>query len=103
LFRLLGLAPPPELIGRDLRGAFRGGRLPAEPLSAESLYGRLNCRWSSLRAWTVDDWKLVDGRRAELFHLTDDPAETRDRAAQEGPRVERMRAALRSALARMAP
>ncbi|PYQ22157.1 MAG: hypothetical protein DMF81_13165 [Acidobacteria bacterium] len=103
LFRLLGLTPPPELNGRDLRPALHGARVPPEPLYAESLFGRLNCRWSSLRAWTVDDWKLVDGRRTELFHLTDDPTETRDRAAQEGPRVERMRADLRSAVARMAP
>ncbi len=103
LLRLLGRPAPGEMIGRDLREAFGGQRLPAEPLYAESLFGRLNCRWSSLRSWTADDWKLVDGSRAELFHLADDPAETRDRAAEEGPRVARMRAALHAALAKMAP
>ena len=103
LFRLLGLTPPPVLPGRDLRPAFRGERLPPEPLYGESLFGRLNCRWSSLRALTADDWKLVDGSRAELFNLAEDPGETSDRAAQEGPRVGRMRAALRTALAKMAP
>jgi arylsulfatase A-like enzyme/tetratricopeptide (TPR) repeat protein len=103
LLRLLGRQPPPEMIGRDLRAAFGAHRLPPEPLYAESLFGRLNCRWSSLRSWTVDDWKLVDGSRAELFHLPDDPAETRDRAVEERPRVARMRAALRAALAKMAP
>jgi len=103
LLRLLGLPPPPEMTGRDLRAAFGGQRLPPEPLYAESLFGRLNCRWSSLRSWTVDDWKLVDGSRAELFHLSEDPAETRDRAAEEGPRIVRMRAALHAALAKMAP
>jgi Tfp pilus assembly protein PilF len=51
----------------------------------------------------VDDWKLVDGSRPELFHLADDPAEMRDRTAEEGPRIARMRAALRAALAKMAP
>ncbi|HEY2945233.1 MAG TPA: sulfatase-like hydrolase/transferase, partial [Vicinamibacteria bacterium] len=103
LLRLLGRQPPPEMAGRDLRAAFGGQPLPAEALYAESLFGRLNCRWSSLRSWTADDWKLVDGSRAELFHLADDPSETRDRAAEEGPRVARMRAALRTALAKMAP
>jgi len=103
LLRLLGLTPPPAMTGRDLRTALRGERLPPEPLYAESLFGRLNCRWSSLRAWTADDWKLVDGSRAELFHLSEDPGETRDRAAEEGPRVERMRAALHAAVAKMAP
>ena len=103
LLRLLDLAPGPEMPGRDLRPALRGERLPPEPLYAESLFGRLNCRWSSLRAWTSEDWKLVQGSRTELFHLTEDPGETRNRAEEEGPRVERMRAALRSAVARMAP
>lgn len=103
LLRLLDLPPPPEMIGRDLRPAFRGDRLPPEPLYAESLFGRLNCRWSSLRAWTSDDWKLIDGSRTELFHLADDPDEAHDRTAEEGPRVERMRTALRAAVARMAP
>ena len=103
LFRLLGLEPPPEMTGRDLRPAFRGERLPPEPLYAESLFGRLNCRWSSLRAWTADDWKLVEGSHTELFDLAADPGETHDRAAEEGPRVARMRGALQAAVARMAP
>jgi len=88
---------------RELGSAFRGEGPPPEPLYAESLFGRLNCRWSSLRAWTAGDWKLIDGSRAELFHLAEDPGETRDRAAEEAPRVARMRADLRAAMARMAP
>jgi choline-sulfatase len=103
LLRLLGLETGPELAGRDLGPAWRGERLPPDPAYAESLFGRLNCRWSSLRSWTVDDWKLVQGSRTELFHVTEDPGETHDRAAEEGPRVERMRAALASAVAKMAP
>jgi Flp pilus assembly protein TadD len=103
LMHLLGLTPLPQMTGRDLRAALRGERLPPEPLYAESLFGRLNCRWSSLRAWTADDWKLIDGSRAELFHLTEDPRETRDRAAEEAPRVARMRAALHAAMVKMAP
>jgi arylsulfatase A-like enzyme/tetratricopeptide (TPR) repeat protein len=103
LLRLLGLPRRPEMTGRDLVPALRGERIPPEPLYAESLFGRLNCRWSSLRAWTADDWKLIDGSRAELFHLSEDPGETRDRAAEEAPRVARMRASLHAAMAKMGP
>jgi predicted Zn-dependent protease len=67
------------------------------------VFGRLNCRWASLRSWTADDWKLVQGSRTELFHLTEDPGETHDRTSEEGPRVERMRSALQAAVAKMAP
>ena len=103
LLRLLGLEPPAEMTGRDLRAAFAGRPLEPHPLYGESLFGRLNCRWSTLRSWTVDEWKLVDGSRAELFDLADDPGETRDRAAEQGPRVARMRAALHAAVLKMAP
>jgi len=103
LLRMLGLEPGAEMTGRDLRPALRGERIPPEPLYAESLFGRLNCRWATLRAWRVEDWKLVQGSRTELFHLPDDPGETRDLSATEGPRVERMRAALQAAVAKMAP
>jgi tetratricopeptide (TPR) repeat protein len=103
LLKLLGAAPAAETNGRDLGPAMRGERLREEPLYAESLYGRLNFRWSSLRSWTIGDWKLVEGGRSELFHLPEDPAETRDLSAGETPRVERMRAALQSAVAKLAP
>ncbi len=104
LLRLLDVEPPFVMRGRDLRPALRGQGLPPEPLYAESLFGRLNCRWSSLRAWTTDDgWKLVDGSRAELFRLEDDPGESHDLSRAEPERVARLRAALRSALGVMAP
>jgi arylsulfatase A-like enzyme/Tfp pilus assembly protein PilF len=103
LLRLLGVEPPAEMKGRDLGPGLRGQRLAAEPLYAESLFGRLNCRWSTLRVWTDGDWKLVDGGRAELFDLASDPGESRDRSVAEAPRVQRMRAALRAAVLRMAP
>jgi arylsulfatase A-like enzyme/tetratricopeptide (TPR) repeat protein len=103
VLRLLDINPPAGLPGRDLGAAIRGERLSPEPLYAESLFGRLNCRWSSLRAWTVGDWKLVEGGRSELFNLAEDPAESRDLAATEPMRVRRMREALQAALRRMAP
>ena len=100
---LLGVAPPAGLQGRDLRGALAGERLHREPAYGESLFGRLNCRWSSLRAWTDGDWKLINGARPELYDLARDPGERQDRAGEERERVERMREALGAAVARMAP
>ena len=103
LLGLLGIAPPDGLPGRDLRPALHGQRVPAESLYAESLFGRLTCRWSSLRVWVSEDWKLVQGSESELFDLRADPGETRSLAAQEPQRTERMRAALQAALGKMAP
>ncbi len=103
LLRLLGSEVPAELIGRDLSAALRGERLRPEPLYAESLFGRLNCRWASLRAWVEGDFKLIDGGRTELFDLSRDPEESTNLAEQDAARVGRMRESLRKAVARMAP
>jgi choline-sulfatase len=103
LLGLLGIECPPGLPGRDLRRALQGQRVTAEPLYAESLFGRLTCRWSSLRSWVSEDWKLVQGAETELFDLSADPGELRNLAAQEPQRVERMRAALQVAVRKMAP
>jgi arylsulfatase A-like enzyme/Tfp pilus assembly protein PilF len=105
LLRQVGVEDPPALPGRDLRPALVGGRLPEEALYAESLFGRLNCRWAPLRAWTSGDWKLVVGaeRQEELFDLTSDPGERTSVAAQQPQRVQQMHAALRAALRKMAP
>jgi arylsulfatase A-like enzyme/Tfp pilus assembly protein PilF len=100
---LLGVDAPAGLPGRTLRPALRGERLGPEPLYAEALFGRLNCRWSSLRSWTDGEWKLIEGATPELFHLPSDPGERRDRAGDEPQRVGRMRAALRAAVRAMAP
>src|SRR5262245_56955377 len=102
LLGLLGVPLPQGLAGRDLRAAFEG-RLAPEPLYSESLFGRLNCRWSSLRAVTLENWKLIEGAGSELYDLAQDPREDRDRAAEDPERVARMRRLLSSALARMAP
>ncbi len=101
--RLLGSEPSAEMFGRDLSAALRGERLRPEPLYAESLFGRLNCRWASLRAWVEGDFKLIDGGRTELFDLSRDPNESTNLAEQDAARVGRMRESLRRAVVRMAP
>lgn len=100
---LLGVDAPGDLPGRSLRAALEGRALPAAPLYAEALFGRLNCRWSSLRGWREGDWQLIEGAAPELFHLAADPAETVDRSGEEPERLRRMRGALKSAVAAMAP
>ena len=100
---LLGLDAPPGLVGRNLKIALEGRKLPGEGLYAESLFGRLNCRWSSLRAWFDGDWKLIEGSEPELFDLSQDQGETRNRAGDEKDRVLRMRQALQTAIKAMAP
>ena len=70
---------------------------------AEALFGRLNCRWASLRSVREGDWKLVEGAVPELFQLSVDPGETRNRADEEPERRERLRRTLRAAVASMAP
>jgi predicted Zn-dependent protease len=103
LLGLLGVELPPALAGRDLRSALAGRRLAAQPLYAESLFGRLNCRWSSVRGWVSEDWKLVEGAEPELFDLAADPGERDNLAAREPRRLESLRSALRAAVQKMAP
>ena len=100
---LLGMEAAPGLAGRNLQPAFSGRPAPGQPLYSEALFGRLNCRWSSLRGWTHEGWKLIEGAEAELYHLPTDPGETRNRAAEEPARLAQMRKGLREALGSMAP
>jgi arylsulfatase A-like enzyme/Tfp pilus assembly protein PilF len=103
---LLGLvhaSPPSGLPGRDLRPALAERSVRSEPLYAESLFGRLNCRWSALRSWTSGGLKLIEGSEPELYDLANDPGELVNRASAEPDKVARLRGTLRSAVARMAP
>ena len=103
LLGLLKVDPPKGLIGRDLRPSFSGQRLRPEPLYAESLFGRLNCRWSSLRTLVEGEWKLIQGAEPELYNLAQDPSEAENLAAAEPERVRKMSDALRVAVRAMAP
>ena len=70
---LLGIGADPALAGRDLRPLMAAGTVSADPLYGESLFGRLNCHWASLRSWVKDDWKLIVGSQPELYNLAQDP------------------------------
>ena len=84
LLRLVGVDPPPSQ-GTDLSPSFAGRPLPRLPLLADVILHGPE-RWSIRRG----PWKLVVPRQPdpqgpgypiELYHLTDDPAETTNRAA----------------------
>jgi arylsulfatase A-like enzyme/predicted Zn-dependent protease len=100
---LVGIRADPALVGRDLRPLMTNGSVSADPLYGESLFGRLNCHWASLRSWVKDDWKLIVGSQPELYNLAEDPAESHDLANQEPARVDRMTQELRRAIQRIAP
>jgi len=103
LLGLLKLAPPSGLNGRDVGPALRGQRLSTQALYSESMFARLNCRWSSLRSLVEGDWKLIQGSEPELFNLASDPAERENLASAEPQRTLKMQEALRVAVRSMAP
>jgi arylsulfatase A-like enzyme/Tfp pilus assembly protein PilF len=103
LLSLLGAEVPRSLVGRDLRPLFQGRRLTDTALYAESLFGRLSCRWASLRVWTKGDWKFIQGKEPELYNLASDPGELRDLAAAEPERVKDLASELQRAVNAMSP
>ena len=79
-----GLTPPANLPGLDLRGCIEGSKGPpctGLPMEYHSTtWG--DAAWP-LRAWRTRDWKYVEapGGDDELYHLTEDPGETRNLAS----------------------
>jgi arylsulfatase A-like enzyme/Flp pilus assembly protein TadD len=100
---LLGFGVDPALLGRDLRPLMAARAVASDPLYGESLFGRLNCHWASLRSWVKDDWKLIVGSQPELYNLAQDPQESHDLARAEPARVTRMTEEMQRALQRIAP
>ncbi len=56
----------------------RGGRIRESESYAETLYSQLHFGYAPLRALRGGGWKYVDAPRPELYHLADDPGETRN-------------------------
>jgi arylsulfatase A-like enzyme/Tfp pilus assembly protein PilF len=103
LLGLLKLESPRKVNGRDLRPALSGQRLATQAIYSESLFARLNCRWSSLRSLVEGDWKLIQGSESELFNLADDPSESNNLAASDPERTRKMVEGLKVAVRSMAP
>jgi arylsulfatase A-like enzyme/Tfp pilus assembly protein PilF len=103
LLGLLGQEVPRNLPGRDLRPLLTGRTVPPLAFYSESLFGRLNCRWASLRALTEGHEKLIQGASSELYDLSTDPGETHDLSASEPDRVARLQALLKAVVHSAAP
>lgn len=73
--------------GIDLAPAIEGGAVPDRALYAESFAPLLDFGWSPLRTIRRDGWKYIAAPEPELYHLSDDPAETENRIASEPQRA----------------
>jgi choline-sulfatase len=96
LLELLG-QPPTRTSGESRATALLSGqRLPESESYAESLFGQLHFGWAPLRALRGQGWKFIDAPHAELYHLREDPAESRNRVEDRGQVANAMRERLRS-------
>ncbi len=90
----LDVAAPGEIEGRDLSPMLAGGDPGGGFAYFESEYGMRTMGWAPLRGWVEHPWKYTEAPQRELFHLEDDPGETRNLVTERPEVAERMRAAL---------
>lgn len=83
-----GVPAPAGLDGGDLVAGPRGNEAYAETLYPQA-FG-----WAPLRAFRVGSLRYVDAPRPELYDLSDDPGETRNRLSERTSEAERLRGAL---------
>jgi arylsulfatase A-like enzyme len=81
----LGLEPPAPVDGRSLLPFLRGDPAAVEPWAAEPSFAELRLDAKEMQSAVAGGWKLIlddsEFQRAgpvELFHVADDPAETRN-------------------------
>ena len=103
---LAGVPLPDGLSGESLLPEILGAEVPDRPVYAELPVGPYN---DDRRTLIQDGWKITQiaaGNRTLLFHLDEDPGETRDRAADSPADLARMKQALaelRAGLDRVPP
>jgi len=88
---LVGLAAPATFDGRSLAGPVPADR----PLYFEALDASLTHGWAPLRGVIQGGWKYIDLPEAELYDLSTDPGELRNRIGSD-PRGEVLRRMLQS-------
>jgi choline-sulfatase len=94
----LGIDPPPDLPGRSLLRAARGGDEP--PSYFEAMSASLNRGWAPLAGVLAGRVKYIDLPIAELYDLATDPEERTNLAARDPARrrvLERLLAGFRAA------
>ena len=95
LLELLGLPAAPTSGASRAAVLLGNGTIPDNESYAESLFGQLHFGWAPLRALRGQGWKYIAAPRPELYHLAEDPAETRNRFEERGQLAGAMSARLR--------
>lgn len=100
ILEFVGLPPLPKADGVSLLAfvAGKAGDLKL-PAYAESMYPKLSVGCGPYWALRSDGWKLIYSAKPELYHVAEDPRETRDLAAAEPQRVAAMTQQLATLLA----
>lgn len=94
---LLGLEVPEDLPGASLLAlASTGGEEASQrPIFAETFYPRAQYGWSELTSVIRFPWHLIQGPEPELYHLAEDPEQTRNVLQEERRAYAAARDALR--------
>lgn len=91
LAELLPLDPDPSWPGKDIAPLVGiHGEDSRRLRYFESFYGNVGFNWAPLQGVRMNGWKLVRGNRDELFHLPEDPFETKDLSETERGMARRM-------------
>jgi arylsulfatase A-like enzyme/Tfp pilus assembly protein PilF len=94
LLELLG-APATPTSGVSRAAVLRAaGRVPDNEAYLESLYASLHFGCAPLRALRSEGWKYIDAPRAELYRLTEDRGESRNRMADRAGVADALRTRL---------
>ncbi len=94
---MLKVDVPDEAQGRSLLGYLRSGTSQTDPdraYYAETLSPRFSNGWGELRAIYADDYKYIHGPRPELYRISDDPREIKNRIHTEPGHADELRARL---------
>ncbi|RMF85307.1 MAG: hypothetical protein D6744_01615, partial [Planctomycetota bacterium] len=97
ILELTGAGRLPQAQGASFVSLLQGvvtGDVP-RPSYGESFFPRTYLKFSQLRSLRADGWKFIHADPPELYHVVEDPGETRNLASENVERVKQMRSALR--------
>ena len=88
---MLGFGEDRDTDGRSVLKALEQSPGADRACYFESLYPHIAYRWSALRGIREDRWKYILAPEEELYHVGDDPGESRNLAGSEPERAQAMR------------
>jgi choline-sulfatase len=95
VLELMGGKAPPSVQGTSLVPTFKGKEAAAWSYE-ESLYPKINMGWAELRGIRTNRWKYIRAPKAELYDLTQDPAETTNVIGSHPLEVQQLEAHLKA-------